>query len=292
MKPIPIVYLLVVAGTALVLSQDEKTDAVPQVSLSPTTARILGDIPDGTPPTPAPLEPKFIVPAQDVLKTKTHQQGGRTITVRRIAPIALPPQVKAAPPVNINDPAIQGRIAKFIEESPADEFLCAGATVFHPKDSAPLSFVQIWPQGKGESITLWSSADFGLLSGVSSFLGSDGGTRSLMLMWSASETDTRASLQTELGPDAPKIPLLPPGKATFSIISGAPSPQTLTSIQSLHDIYNNEHARLAAAHEGRQRAQLQQEAELKANPPRPKDITLNYWRIAPISQPVEKGATR
>jgi hypothetical protein len=104
-------------------------------------------------------------------------------------------------------------------------------------------------------------------------------------MWSTSHLETRDELEKELGPDGPKIPDLPPGKATFQIISGNPSELTLTGIQSLHALYNNEYERLLTAHQGRERVRLQQEAELKANPPKPKDLVINYWRIeAPAPQ--------
>jgi hypothetical protein len=78
---------------------------------------------------------------------------------------------------------------------------------------------------------------------------------------------------------APVIPAFPAGKASFSIVGNQPDARTLASIQSLHDLYQNELPRLKAAYEGRQRAQLEREAFQKANPPQPKDIVLNYWRI-------------
>ena len=257
-------------------------------------ARILGEIPDGTPPPPQPPKPKFIVPAKDVLHTKIHQQGGRQITVRNINPIQLPPPPQITPPLDITDPAIQERIAQAREEHPTDEFLCVGASVFRPKDSAPLSFVRMWPQGHGECIVFWSSADFALISGIGIFVGPDGGTRNLFLMWNFSEIETRTALQKELGPESPPIPDFPPEKATFHISSGNPSKQTLASIQCLHDLYNNEHARLEKAYQGRERARILYEAELKANPPKPKDIVLNYWRteIPAAQSAAEKGAAR
>ena len=257
-------------------------------------ARILGEIPDGTPPPPQPPKPKFIVPAKDVLHTKIHQQGGRQITVRKITPIQLPPPPQIAPPLDITDPAIQERIAQAREEHPADEFLCVGASVFRPKDSTPLSLVRMWPQGHGECIVFWSSADFALLSGIGIFIGPDGGTRNLFLMWNFSEIETRTALKNELGPESPPIPDFPLDKATFHISSGNPSKQTLASIQALHDLYNNEYDRLEKAYQGRERARILHEAELKANPPKPKDIVLNYWRTEiPAAQSApEKGATR
>ena len=279
MKLVLLILLALVNGHAVVFSQTEK----------PITARILGEIPDGTPPPPEPPLPKFIVPAENVLASKSIQQGGRQITFQKIAPIALPPSV-IAPPIDITDPAIQARVADFQEDTPADEFLFVGATIFKLKDAAPLTLVNTWPQGQGEPIVFWSSADFGLLSGFSSYVGSDEITRSLFMMWSASEHETRYDLENELGPDGPKLPDLPTGKANFQIVSGNPSPQTLIGIQSLHDLYNNEYERLLTAYQGRERARLEKEAERKANPPQPKDIVINYWRIE--AHATQKGGTK
>ena len=74
------------------------------------------------------------------------------------------------------------------------------------------------------------------------------------------------------------MPDLPKGKATFQIIGEAPAAEELVAIQSLHDIYHTELARLTTAHAGREKARIQHQAYLKANPPQPKNITLNYWR--------------
>ena len=67
--------------------------------------------------------------------------------------------------------------------------------------------------------------------------------------------------------------------------------EALASIQSLHDLYNNEHDRLLTAYQDREQASLAREAELKANPPKPKDIVLNYW-LSNSSEPSVKGGAR
>jgi hypothetical protein len=280
MKSIPYVALALIASSPLAPSQQEKPAII---------AHVIGEIPDGTPPPPQPPQPKFIVPAADVLDSKTIQQDGRKITFQKIAPIALPPPV-IAPVFDPTDPATQARVEAFREETPSDDFIFVGANILKPKDEPTLSLVDIWPQGQKEPVVFWSSADFGLLSGFASFVGSDNLTRSLFLMWSTSHLETRYDLERELGPDGPKIPDLPPGKATFQIISGNPSKLTLTGIQSLHDLYNNEYERLLTAYQGRERARLQQEAELKANPPKPKDLVINYWRIDPPA--AQKGGAK
>ncbi|MCX6867035.1 MAG: hypothetical protein NTV46_12610, partial [Verrucomicrobia bacterium] len=103
MKPLPLVFVAVMALATSVRSQEEANaapsgDATAPPAIPTATARIIGNIPDGTPPPPQPPKPKFIVPARDILATTTQQQGGRTITLNRIKPIALPPPPEPAPP--------------------------------------------------------------------------------------------------------------------------------------------------------------------------------------------------
>jgi hypothetical protein len=288
-NPIPLALFVALATTALLSAQDKPTG-------DSTTARILGEIPDGTPPPPEPPKPEFIIPAKDILKTTTHQQGGRTITVRKINPIALPEPPKAVALPDTSQPAIQESIAEITAKYPDQELLFIGATVFHAKDSTIRSLVQISPMGGGESVSFWSSADFALLSGFASFIGSEGYAHSLIMSWGAEEIDSIAGFIEKQGTEygIEKAPELPAGKAAFAIISEKPTEATLASIQSLHDLYNNEYDRLKTAYQGRERARLQHEAELIANPPKPKDIVLNYWRTErPAAQVApKKGAAR
>ena len=281
MKSIRFVLAAVMAIAASVHAQvADATDSPESVAAqvaSPATACILGDLPDGTPPPPQPQQPVFRVPVKDILATTTHQQGGRSITIRRIKPIALPlppepPPVLATLP---EDPAELG------VPRPKWDFLFLGATVYRSKDSPPRTLVSFWPSGRGEPVRLWSSADFGLLSGFADFAAADGHRFSLLMMWGYEDIDRMADLHAShnLLYEAPVIPDFPDGKAIFTLVGNPPDdPEILVPIQALHDIYNNEFARLKAAYDGRERARLQREAELKANPPRPKNITLNYWR--------------
>lgn len=297
MKLYPFVILLSIGGCfSLGFAVDEPTVVLEPQPSAITTARILGDLPDGTPPTPEPPKPEFIVQPKDILETKIHEQGGRKIIVQKITPIALPPPPPiAAAPVDIDNPAIQERVATVQAKYPDQELLFVGASVFHAKDATVRSLVRIWPLGKGEPVTFWSSADFALLSGFASFVGSDGETHSLIMSWSTVEIDTMAGFIEKQGGEygISKAPELTAGKATFAVTSEKPAEAALTPIQALHDLYNNEHARLKTAYEGRERARIQHEAELKTHPPKPKDITINHWRIAPAGQAATgKGAAR
>ncbi len=296
MKPFrQLIIFTFVRGCSFAFAADESPFAVNQPTPEITTARILGNLQDGTPPPPEPPKPKFIVPAKDILESKTHQQGGREITIQRIKPIALPPRPQAPAPIDLDDPALQERIAARRAKYPAWKLLLVGATVYHSEDAPPRTLVRLWPQAQGEPLTVWSSADFSLLSGLPNFTISSGETTSLMMSWSITDLDHANMLQRKFARQlAPlDIPALPDGNATFIITEGNPTEEALVSIRSLHEIYNSEYDRLLAAYQGRERAQRLREAELKSHPPKPKNLTLNYWLTDSADQAAApKGGAR
>ncbi len=281
----PPLHFFVLATACCSSSVSAQGEKVAPPALVSSTARILGNLPDGTPPPPAPPKPGFSVPAADILDRTVHEQGGRKITIQKISPIALPPPLVAEPPSDPASPAHLARIAALRARFPRNEIISLGATVYRSQDSPPRTLVRVWPAHAEKAVTFWSSADFALLSGCSSFVGSDGATRSLMMMWSTVDIDRMRNLMARKGRQyiPPAIPDLPLGKATFAIASGNPTTENLAAIQSLHDVYHNEHARLLTAHQGREQSRLAQAAELKANPPKPKDIVVNYWKIGGTS---------
>ncbi|MGL4399603.1 MAG: hypothetical protein ACRCXD_07020 [Luteolibacter sp.] len=293
MKPIPLFLLAIAASFTPVLSQDAIDFLPEETATTPTAARILGNVPDGTPPPPEPPKPKFIVPTKDVLESKSVQQGGRTITVRQIKPIALPPPPPPAGPLTPEaEAAFRERAAAYREAHPRTKMAFLSATIFRSQDSPPRTLVRCWPEGKREMITFWSSADFGLIAGIQSFADTTGTNHHMLMGWGYADLDRRPEILAAhlkaYGATAP--PPFSDGKASFEIIGTSFTAEDLAPIQALHDLYHNEHTRLKSAFEGRERARLEQEAYLKANPPQPGDITLNYWEIGASDS--EKGATR
>lgn len=275
MKTTSLIFVALLAAVGLASSQD-KTEPV----AVPTTARILGTIPDGTPPPPEAPKPEYKIAASDILQTTTLREGGRNITFQQIKPIALPPAPQATESNAAPSPEFLQRLSEFREAHPRSAIMNLGATIYHSKNQPVRTLLQLWPEGGATPIKVWSSADFTLIAGgIRSFIDTSGSTRHLMIMPSVIDIDRLSTLFASKGKTytAPQIPTLPEGKATFQIIGEQPSPSDLTALQSLHDLYNNQHAELLAAHQGREQARLQQQAELKANPPQPKDITLRYW---------------
>jgi hypothetical protein len=291
MKTIPSVFVALMAIAVTVRSQDGGQavsqgevpgDSAAAPVVLPTVARILGNIPDGTPPPPQPPKPGFIVPNRDIVTTTTHEQGGRTITIQKIQQIALPPPPEPAPVSSVVDNAeFKRRMADYRATHPRPGLISLGATVYRFKDSPPRTLVTYRPDPKEETITFWSSADFALISGIGTFVDTDGNTYGLHLMWTSMDTARIAAMLASHGRQyrAPSIPDFPDGPATYAIVGSLPADESvLVPIQSLHDIYNSEHQRLQTAWDGRERARIEREDYLKAHPPQPKNITLNYWR--------------
>jgi hypothetical protein len=266
----PILHLIPLVSAAATLSTF--------AAESPTTARILGDLPDAS--TPTTTKPGFTAKAADILTTQVHHQGGRTITLSEIRPITLPTPLQPTPPA-LSDPAVQQRLKNPAADPQDAGLILAGATVFRLPDGSTRSLVTLTSATTGEAVTFFSSADFGLLASIGTFTGTDGKNRSLILSWSVepceNTTDLTTRLQASYG--LKKTPKLPPGTASYTLLTGNPDPATLITIQSLHQISTTERPRLLAVQQATERAQLNQEAQFKAHPPKPRDIILNYWDI-------------
>ncbi len=151
------------------------------------------------PPPPEPAKPAFIVAAKDILGTEIHEQGGREIIVPKNSPIALPPPPMAEPPLDKTNPAVQARLAALCAKHPRNEILRIAATIYHPQSLPPRTLITYWPNSDEQPFTLGSPADFSLLWGFPSFIGSDGKTRSLMMTWSNLYTDSNQRLLATLG---------------------------------------------------------------------------------------------
>jgi hypothetical protein len=256
----------------------------------PTTARILGDLPDASSPTTT--KPGFTAKAADLLTTQVHRQGGRTITFSEIKPLTLPTPLQPTPPA-LSDPAVQERLKNPSADPQDAGLVLAGATVFRLPDGSARSLVTLSAVTTGEAVTFFSSADFGLLASIGTFTGTDGKNRSLILSWSVEPCENATDLTTRLQQNygLKKLPKLPPGTASYTLLTGNPDPATLITLitlQSLHQISTTERPRLLAAHQATERARFNQEAALKSNPPPPKNLILNHWQITSTT----KGGTQ
>jgi hypothetical protein len=135
-----------------------------------------------------------------------------------------------------------------------------------------------------KEITVWSNLDFNHFSGFSAFevKAADGKVRryDLLLMGIGNEdTQRRAALLEKHGMeyDMPEIPALPDDKPAYVIEDAAPDAGAVQLVEDLHELYRSEGTRMEAAYHARIKAEAEQRAYYLANPPVPKDVTMNFW---------------
>jgi hypothetical protein len=155
------------------------------------------------------------------------------------------------------------------KEAGKTEHLLLSATVFDRQVT-----LLRWSH-EGEEYEAVSGADFNFLTGFSSV--KKGDKRFSMLMMGGNSTRNQ-NLENAL-----KIPEgVHSGIATFVVTKGdATNAKACEAISVLHELYRNEGNKLRQAYFSREKKRKEREAELRANPAKPKNITLNYWKIQP-----------
>jgi hypothetical protein len=92
----------------------------------------------------------------------------------------------------------------------------------------------------------------------------------------------------------PQIPGLPPDETpAFVVTKGDAADAAATApITALHEYFTAHRAELVAALDARKEAQRQREAELRANPPEPEDVTVKFWqRENQVTRPTPSEAS-
>src|SRR5690606_4064394 len=90
-------------------------------------------------------------------------------------------------------------------------------------------------------------------------------------------------------PEGPQIPALPDGAPAFVIVTENPDPESVRMIEDLHALHRAEGARMAAAAAAREQAYEDRKAHLLANPPKPRDVTVHFWKRDNSATPTEGG---
>jgi hypothetical protein len=201
-----------------------------------------------------------------VEETTVHIEGGRAITIQRLAldpgdPV-IPVVKPAAPPASdLPLPTLNA------PEASVPSYLFLLSATVYPGPLSFLNWTHHFTDGTTCNVSGWSNIDFNHLSGFSSFLATDGQEHSF-IMSIGNEADSPAT--------APSFATTAP---TFIPDQQNLPAEALVIVDSLHKLYAIEHHKLAAAHATRVQAEAAQAAELLANPPQPKDLIIRY-RIA------------
>ncbi len=222
---------------------------------------LLSDPPDGS-ESKAP-EIRYVFPPAEVLETTVHEEGGRKIIVQNLAldptdpvkPVRHPEAAPAAP---------QPPGEPFF--TPPTFLTMLSATVY-PGPRTNLRWTHVAEDGETREYSGWSNIDFNHISGITTFRATDGEEHSFVM-----------GIGTGQSP-AENAPEFPTSSPTFIPDQENVPDDALILVDSLHKLYAVEGSKLAAAAEGRERAEEAHAAELLAHPPQPKDLIIRY-RIA------------
>lgn len=296
---ISVAMLAVFHPCAMLQAQEIATQEVKTAPLT-TTATIPSRTADPDPVPAHPVEkPDFQVESTqvkllDVVESPPMQglppvEGTIRITTHTVADPGLPDPPTPLPPLPITDPQVVERLAEMSAKYKETRILFLSATVYDHKRT----LLRCHPNGAtSKEITAWSNLDFNQFCGFGNFEaeGADGEVRKYALLMAISNENSewRQKLLATKGIeyDAPEIPILPDDKPAFVIETADPDPEGVTLLEDLHALYRAEGARMAAACTARQKAYEDQKAYFLANPPKPKDVTVHFWkRSKPATTP-------
>jgi hypothetical protein len=196
-----------------------------------------------------------------------------------------PPPLPALPP---EDPAIISRLSELRENYRGTELVFLSATVYDNNRT----FLRIYPNGRADgSVTAWSNIDFHHFCGFSTYRvkdAEDGTLYDYGLLMGIGGIDTRRWKEMAeaqgieyKGPEIPEIPIMPDltnGGPSFVLVEGDTQSSAMDTLEQIHDLYRNEGARMEAAYHAREKARAERKAYLLANPPKPKDVTIQFWK--------------
>lgn len=268
----------------------------PAVRTAPetTNATIPGSISDGTPAPALPLpvqKPDFRIESTQVKQVDVVEApelpelppvtGTITIKVHTVTDPGLPDPPPPLPSLSVTDPAVKARLAETNANYKQTQFVFLSATVYdHHR-----TLLTCYPSGQlGKEITAWSNLDFNHFCGFGDFeaTGADGEVRKYALFMGIGneKLERRSELLGSKGIEyeEPEIPALPDGKPAFVVETENPDPESMTLIEDLHALYRAEGVRMAEAYVAREKAREARKAYLLANPPKPKDVTIHFWK--------------
>jgi hypothetical protein len=211
-------------------------------------------------------------------------EGTITLKVNTVADPGLPdppPLPPPLPPLLPDDPQVRERLAALAAEHRETTVGFISATVY----DGSRTLLHCYPSGGlDKQVTAWSNVDFNHFCGFATFeaTGGDGDVRKYSLLMGIGSVNTERwrerAAEQGVDADVPEIPSLPDGAPSFVIETENPAPECVALIEDLHALYRAEGARMAEAFVAREQAREARKAYLLAHPPKPKDVTVNFWK--------------
>lgn len=254
-----------------------------------------------------PAEPLQDEPAIDfeVLSSKTKQvyvkqapeisdlppiEGTIRVTIQKVADPGLPDPPPPLPVLPPTDPAVIERMKELRETYRGSELVFVSASVHLEGIGAEKArtLLRIYPNGKmGEEVVAWSNVNFLHLTGQGGYrvTYSDGTQQDIGILMGISpiygQTTRKIAAKGGRGHEEPEIPSLPDlvseGPAFVGIEGYLDSP-AMDVLEQLHDLFRKSGDTLKAQYLAREKALAERKAYLLANPPKPEDVTISFWK--------------
>ncbi len=156
------------------------------------------------------------------------------------------------------------------EEVIQSSMIFLSATVYDQKRT----LLRCSVNGAGDDeITVWSNVNFNHFTGVNTVQvrQANGDIHAYSLIIAIGNEVSQSLKEAD-------VPSIPDGVPAYVIQSKNPSPESLALVESLHVFYRTEGKRLAEESVAREKAYEAEKAYLLANPPKPKDVTIHFWK--------------
>ena len=211
--------------------------------------------------------------------------GRIKVNVRMVEDPELPEPPEPLPELSIDDPAVIARMAELREEYQGTSLVFISASVYDHKRTLLRIHTNA---GLGGEVSAWSNLDFNHFSGFSIYRvkdGINGAPYDFGILLGLGNEDTAAMTKinslSDIGYKAPKIPKLPDlkkGGPAFVVVEGKKGSSAMNTLEQIHDLYRNDGKRMEAAFHAREKAHAERKAYLLANPTKPEDVTINFWK--------------
>jgi hypothetical protein len=211
--------------------------------------------------------------------------GTVSVTVKKVLDPALLGLTSPLPAARPEDPVVLARFKELQKSYRGTQMVFVSATTYgHSR-----TYLQVYPNGQvDEQVAAWSNLDFHHFSGFSMYrvTEADGTYTNYGLLLGVSRMDTVrwATVMAEHGRDhtpleIPHLANLATHGPSYVVVEGKDSgSDALETLHQLHELYRKEGSRMEKAYYARRAEEARQRAWYLANPPKPKDLVLHYWR--------------
>lgn len=232
-------------------------------------------------PTGTPTPPVIDVNSPDVKNTRIYDLGDRRMIVQEVTEATLPllrpepAKESSLPPEALS--AGEGGGPEPVEF----HTLIFGGTVHRSATGALRSLITLWQPHAAGPLVFWSSIDWSLLT-VGGFTTPEGAAYSMLILLTELDTiQSSEALAGDTADETPPPPTFTGTAASFKIVSGTPTEETLAELSAIHAFHDREHAALLAEKIKRDEARRLAKEAAKLPQPPPPDIIIQGRPMTP-----------